>query len=399
MPEESAGRPTVSTPNQAKRKTQVVIVHPALAPYRIDLFNRLAQGMSLRVIFLGERVHYHPELDQGALRQHLKFDHLFLRGTGEHDSIGKSLLAEVRAHRPEVVVTHEFGIATLMLLRRSLWQVDRGAGLVIWSAENQHTLATRGWVRRSMRRLGCAHADALLVYSESARAEFAKRWMPENRIHLCANLQNEQAFRRCLRSAERHVEPLVDRHHLRGRRTVLYVGRLAAEKNLERLLVAFASLVRQHAEAVLVLVGSGPLLRKLQVMASDLQLLSRPNVIFLGHLQGEELLAWYRIATVAVLPSLSEPFGAVVNEALMAGVPVVCSSRCGASSLIRNGVSGQVVDPLDVEGLSRALAVWLLQGELRTVANGEYPGSLMTIKFARDVRGMHDAIEAARLRR
>ena len=63
------------------------------------------------------------------------------------------------------------------------------------------------------------------------------------------------------------------------------------------------------------------------------------ETVFTGKKTGLELLAWYLLADVFVLPSLQEAFGAVVNEALMAGCPAVVSSAAGASSLIneRNG--------------------------------------------------------------
>ncbi len=89
---------------------------------------------------------------------------------------------------------------------------------------------------------------------------------------------------------------------------VLYVGRLAPEKNLECLVRAAAALPE---DAVLVIAGSGSLGTELQDLAVRLEV----SAIFTGWLEGERLAAWYNLADVFVLPSLVEPFGAVVNDA------------------------------------------------------------------------------------
>ena len=65
-----------------------------------------------------------------------------------------------------------------------------------------------------------------------------------------------------------------------------------------------------------------------------------------GRFEGEEVHAWYLCASGFVLPSLSETFGAVVNEALIFGVKVFCSKYAGASSLIHSN-NGVIFDPLN----------------------------------------------------
>ncbi len=98
---------------------------------------------------------------------------------------------------------------------------------------------------------------------------------------------------------------------------LLYVGRLASEKNLGALLRAFALLRQRLGERVrLALVGNGPL-------AEGLRLLELPGVVVAGERHGAELSRWYASADVFAFPSLSETFGNVILEAQASGLPVV----------------------------------------------------------------------------
>ena len=63
------------------------------------------------------------------------------------------------------------------------------------------------------------------------------------------------------------------------------------------------------------------------------------NVRFVGRYEGEELTAWYRVSQVFALASHIERFGAVVNEALISGLPAVVSNNVGARILIDEGIN------------------------------------------------------------
>ncbi|HKI35224.1 MAG TPA: glycosyltransferase [Gemmataceae bacterium] len=100
---------------------------------------------------------------------------------------------------------------------------------------------------------------------------------------------------------------------------ILYVGRLAPEKNLPALLDAFARLslgVGVAGAARLALVGGGPL-------ADWLRASRRPGVVMPGYQHGDELSRWYASADVFAFPSLTETFGNVILEAQASGLPVV----------------------------------------------------------------------------
>ncbi len=133
-------------------------------------------------------------------------------------------------------------------------------------------------------------------------------------------------------------------------RYLLYVGRLASEKNLIFLLRAFNSYRLRGGKCDLILIGGGPLALDLKREAGELECGS--HVAFVGRLSPSDLLPFYAFAEALVLPSLSETWGLVVNEAMASGVPAIVSERCGCvGDLVTDGVNGFVFDPHDEEAL------------------------------------------------
>ena len=96
--------------------------------------------------------------------------------------------------------------------------------------------------------------------------------------------------------------------------------------------------------------------QKLQELITEKRLSQK--VLLPGRFESDELYAWYLCASGFVLPSTYEPFGAVVNEALIFGLPVFCSKYAGASFLVNSG-KGLLFDPLDKQNTMNGLSDFL----------------------------------------
>lgn len=131
---------------------------------------------------------------------------------------------------------------------------------------------------------------------------------------------------------------------------VLFVGRLIDAKRPMDALAAFRSL--EGVDAKLVFVGDGPLRGALEAAAEGDE-----RIVFTGWLsEPAELAALMAVSAMLVLPSQHEPWGAVVNEAMAAGTPVVASDRVGAAvELIETGVNGMVVKLGRIDLLAEAM--------------------------------------------
>jgi len=117
-----------------------------------------------------------------------------------------------------------------------------------------------------------------------------------------------------------------------------YVGRLAPEKNLGALLLAFDAIRRRHARARLVFVGDGPLRAELARAC--------PDAVFAGQRSGDDLAAHYASADLFLFPSVTETFGNVTTEAMASGLAVVAYDYAAAARFIRTGANGALA-PFD----------------------------------------------------
>jgi glycosyltransferase involved in cell wall biosynthesis len=121
----------------------------------------------------------------------------------------------------------------------------------------------------------------------------------------------------------------------------LYVGRLAAEKNLELVIAAFQAIRRVQPDARLALVGDGPLAARLRA--------HHPDFVCCGMRQGLDLATHYASADLFLFPSLTETFGNVVLEALASGLAVAAFDYAAAHAHVVPGGSGCLAPVGDAE--------------------------------------------------
>lgn len=139
---------------------------------------------------------------------------------------------------------------------------------------------------------------------------------------------------------------------------LFFVGRHTHQKGIEHLLYAMSKLRRD--DVTLVLGGSGHLTAQLKRFCELLDIEER--VVFAGYVPDEELADYYASADLFVSPSLAEPFGMTIVEALSVGTRVV-TTECGAAEILPEDCLVQVTPDSDsiVDGVERALA---MEGDL-----------------------------------
>jgi glycosyltransferase involved in cell wall biosynthesis len=139
-----------------------------------------------------------------------------------------------------------------------------------------------------------------------------------------------------------------------------FVGQCILRKGIDTLLRALAVLPRDAWS--LQVIGEGMQRRCLERLARKLGI--APYVSFVGVKMNSEVRCMLEQSDLLVLPSRHDGWGAVVNEALMSGVPVVCSDQCGAADLIRGSDRGETFHAGDWRDLARVLAKWIGTGRL-----------------------------------
>jgi len=129
----------------------------------------------------------------------------------------------------------------------------------------------------------------------------------------------------------------------------LSVGRFSEEKNIFFMLDVFKKAVGSNQGWGLILVGNGPQKADIE---SYIQKNNITNIFLAGFKQKEDIPQFFAISDVLVLPSISEPWGLVVNEAMAAGLPVLLSKKCGCyPDIVCDGINGFSFDPYDKDAL------------------------------------------------
>ncbi|MFM7362514.1 MAG: glycosyltransferase family 4 protein [Cyanobium sp.] len=127
---------------------------------------------------------------------------------------------------------------------------------------------------------------------------------------------------------------------------LLYIGRLSAEKQIERIRPVLEAMPQTR----LALVGDGPHRQQLE------RLFEGTPTTFVGYLAGEELAAAYASGDAFLFPSSTETLGLVLLEAMAAGCPVVGAARGGIPDIVSDGINGCLYDPDDAASLISATA-------------------------------------------
>jgi glycosyltransferase involved in cell wall biosynthesis len=149
---------------------------------------------------------------------------------------------------------------------------------------------------------------------------------------------------------------------------ILFAGRLIDVKGVDDLIKAFPAVLARQAKAKLIVVGSGPLKRDLLNLSESLHL--QGKVVFQEAVSQEELVRYYSMADVFVLPSVTteegetEGLGVVLLEAMASGVPVIGSAVGGIPDIIKDRETGLLVQPKNPVDLAEKINSVLVDKEL-----------------------------------
>ncbi|MGV3556967.1 glycosyltransferase family 4 protein [Larkinella arboricola] len=363
---------------------KILIVHNILwAHYKATVFSelhRLASGYNCEVHVLqiaqseqSRALLGKPDHLPDQYTYELLFD-TYIEQVGTSAKI-RALVARMRAYRPDVLLLTGYydpaQIALMVLARLS------GIKVIIQTESTPVDQARTGfkeWIKSRV----IALANGFFCFGTPQANYLIQLGVRPDQILVAQNAVVDNAK---LRQVYEQAQPTrAARQTQLGLKpsNFIYVGRLAPEKNLTILIDAFQQArqkARNPAEWGLLLLGDGP--EKGSIQAQIDRLGAQDFVKILPN------QPWYRVpetlalADVLVLPSLSEPWGLVVNEAMACGMPVVVSDRCGcAPDLVKNGQNGYVFDPLRPEELTNCL-LHFIDGHANRQAMGQVSSEII----------------------
>ena len=286
----------------------------------------------------------------------------------------RALLSHAKAYRPDVIsLTGYYDPAQLLLL---LWAKTQGIRVVM---QNESTVADhprKDW-REQLKRWIFSQCDGFFCFGSQAADYLIQLGVAPAKILLRKNAVDNDT----LHSAyERALPQRLPQQRQLGLppNNFVFVGRLVWQKNLPMLLDAFAEASRQTTQSAtwgLILLGDGDLEASLRQQINTLGITEK-----ITFLPGRP---WYRVpevltlSNVLLLASRSETWGLVVNEAMVCGLPVVVSERCGcAKDLVHNGQNGFSFDPDQPAQLTHHL-IQFMNGSVDTARMGKVAQQLI----------------------
>ncbi|MBN1574753.1 MAG: glycosyltransferase family 4 protein [Deltaproteobacteria bacterium] len=192
-------------------------------------------------------------------------------------------------------------------------------------------------------------ADGLRVVSRLIREKMVRLGIaPESVVHATPSVDLDK-----FPAGKFNKDGLKERYGLKGKKVILFVGRIEREKEIPLLLETMKRLKDELPSARLVVVGRGSLLDEMKKTAGSLGVDDRVN--FTGHLPFETLTDYYRLSDVFVLISYYEGTAKVLKEAAMAELPIIATDVSGSGEVVIDGKNGYLIPVGDKGALYRRL--------------------------------------------
>jgi glycosyltransferase involved in cell wall biosynthesis len=335
---------------------RVVIVTEIIAPYRIPVFNALAQhdGIDLHVIFLAENDS--TQRQWPVYKDEIRFSYQVLpswrRRVGRHSFLlNWGAETALRRAAPDFIVCGGYNYVASW--QSMSWARRNGVPFSLWAESTSRDSRSKyAWIE-FLKTKFLDRCDAFVVPGKSSIDYLRNYGVPEEIIFTAPNAVDTQFFSQraevVCKDAARHREAL-----RLPARFFLYAGRLVPEKGVFDLLHAYGALAAEiRNEVGLVFVGDGPARSALLQRAAA----TNPGLVQLvGFAPREQLATYYALAEVFVFPTHTDPWGLVVNEAMACGLPVISSGAAGCvRDLVENGWNGRIFSVGDVGQLACAL--------------------------------------------
>lgn len=328
----------------------VAILTNIIAPYKTLLFNELTKLCKNTSILFIARTSNDRQWD--TKEDQLKFSHeiIFPCSLNKVNPLTcfTKTWGKLNALKPDILILDGYSYSAFWA--GLLWVKLNGKKVILWSSSNTDD-HKRIFVKEFIKSLFVKRCDAANSYGTKSKQYLLKLGAGrDNRIlPMGNNTDNDFYFNQTAKlktdkaSLCRQIGvPL---------QNFLYIGRFSPEKNVLHLLESYEKL--QTDKWGLILVGGGP---QTQEIKAYIEKHSIKNVPMPGFQQKEQIPKYLAVSNVFILPSISETWGLVVNEAMAAGLPVLVSEKCGCyPDLVKDGVNGFGFDPYDEFALSHLM--------------------------------------------
>jgi len=372
-------------------KTEVILLTETISPYRIPVFNEIAQrlGNQFLVLFFGEtekRRQWRIYKEKIKFRYEVLMHFLLQKKGSEPYFLNPTILYKLMKYSPSVIIIS--GYYNLSSLLAMLYAKFFGRRIVLWCEGNKYERRINYSLLEAYKRWFVRNCTGYIVpgrasfeYLLSLGAKTDKIWIAPNAV------DNDYFSQAC--DKYRETKEAFKKTKGYSEKNILYVGRLIDRKGILDLLKAFQIVSGEQPDLGLLLVGSGKREARYRNFCKTHRI---RNVFFAGFVHQEELPLYYAAADVFVLPTHSEPWGLVLNEAMACNLPIISSDVAGAAhDLIINGINGYIFQKGNIQQLVTYLKD-ILSDDQKRIKMGQ--ASLNIIKDYSPLKCAEGAIQA-----
>lgn len=333
------------------RRLRVAFLTNVLPPYHKPVLHVLASRyQALRILLSAEmEANRQWKVDWGDLDVVVQKTYT-TRGVWRHPRgfsepleihVPLDTLGQLRHFSPDIIISAEMGARTLLAM--VFRKLNAQSRLIIWAEAAESTERGRGFARLIARKIFVRNADAFLAVGASAVKYLEGIGAPPAKIFKIAYTTDIERF------AKTPITRTPERAH-----RFLFCGQMIERKGLVPFLNVLSRWASDHPKQTVevALAGDGPLREQL----SQVPLAPNVKLEYLGVFQYADLPEIYASAGVFVLPTLADTWAVVVNEALVAGLPVLGSAYAQAvEELIQDGQNGWIFQPDSADETYRAI--------------------------------------------
>jgi glycosyltransferase involved in cell wall biosynthesis len=332
-------------------KKKLAVLTNVIAPYRVPILGYLADAFDTLILHGGAEPNrtWKVELPRTLKsRRVFTFQIPLRKKTGTfgisdttylHLNIG--LVWWLFRFRPDVILSSEMGLRTVIAV---IYGKLAGIPVWVWWGGTLHSERNVSVARKCFRRVLVRWIGRWLSYGATTTEYLESIGVPRMQISQIQNCVPQEIFQ---------AVPARPSNLLKSTRRplILSVGQLIPRKGLDKLIEACGRLARSGAQFSLVIVGQGPELNRLRALAKENSI---EEFEILPNQPQSVLNEIYHSADAFVLPTLEDNWGLVVNEAMWAGLPILCSKYAGCAPELLP--ESNIFDPMSPESFDRALA-------------------------------------------
>ncbi|MBU3956518.1 glycosyltransferase family 4 protein [bacterium] len=329
---------------------KLIVITNIIAPNRIPIFNNLAKtkDIELKVIFFSEN---DPHRKWKVYKNDIDFNyeilkclHFFFRAIETPVYLHWGLWRALKKYKPDAICV--IGYHHMAAWESLLYGKLNNTKIILWGGSHLLSGFIKNFLTELYKKIIVPKFDSYVTYGTSAREQLAHYGAQYKKIVVGCNTVDIEWFM----AKSRQISE-VKRKDFKERfsaKNVLYVGDFMSRKGVFNLIKAFEKLNNKNVG--LILVGDGPEKSKYLEYINSHKIC---NIFFEGFIHKENIIKYYKIADIFVLPSFNEVWGLVVNEAMACGLPILSSVFAGATrDIVKDGVNGYSFDPNNIDELT-----------------------------------------------